>query len=158
PLQGLHQVRVDGVAEEGGHGSGDLEVGGDDGAAIEGEGEQDAVQARLEVGQVLGQAEERHHLGGGGDQEAFLAGIALQPPPQPEHRLPKGAVVHVHGPAEEDLPGIDAERVGVEELVVEAGRQQIVGALDGVDVAGEVKVDVVSGDELGPPAPGAAAL
>ena len=41
-----------------------------------------------------------------------------------------------------------AERVAVVEVVVDHRREQVVGARDGVDVAGEVQVDVVGGDDL----------
>ena len=110
-------------------------------------------QARLEIPQVLGQAQERHHLGRGGDEEPLLARVSLEPPAEAEHDLAESPVVHVHGPAEQDLPRVDAERVVVVEVVVEARGQEVVGALHRVDVAREVKVDRVGRHDLrAPPA------
>ena len=55
-------------------------------------------------------------------------------------------------------PGIDAQLVAVVDVVVEQRRQQVVGQLDGVEVAGEVEVDVLHGHDLGIAAAGGAAL
>ena len=55
-------------------------------------------------------------------------------------------------------PRIDAELVAVVQVVVEHGGQEVVGQLDGVDVAGEVEVDVLHRDHLGVAAAGRPAL
>ena len=44
------------------------------------------------------------------------------------------------------------------DVVVEHGGQQVVGSADGVEVAGEVQVDILHGDDLSPAAAGSAAL
>ena len=157
-LERLDQVGMDGVTQERRHRAGDLEILGEHRPAVEGEPEEDPSQSGLEVHQVLGQAEERHHLGRGRDEEPLLAGVALEPSAEAEHDLPEGAIVHVHGAAEEDLPRVDPERVVVIEMVVQAGREQIVSGLHRVDVAGEVEVDRVRRQDLGAAAPRPAAL
>ena len=48
-FQGLNQVRVDGILEQGGHGAFSLEVSGRHGATVEGVGHDDAGQALLKV-------------------------------------------------------------------------------------------------------------
>ena len=57
-----------------------------------------------------------------------------------------------------DPPRVDAQLVAVVEVVVEHGRQQVVGQLDGVEVAGEMEVDVLHRHDLGVAAAGGAAL
>src|SRR5690606_41658855 len=53
---------------------------------------------------------------------------------------------------------IQSQLVAVVNVVVDQSRQQVVGGADGVDVAGEVQVDLVGGDDAGAPAAGGAAL
>ena len=56
------------------------------------------------------------------------------------------------------VSGIDLELVAVHEVAVDHGGEQVVGRADGVDVAGEVEVEVLHGDELRIAAAGGAAL
>ena len=53
---------------------------------------------------------------------------------------------------------VDLELVAVHEVAVDHGGQQVVGGADGVDVAGEVQVEVFHGEELRVAAAGGAAL
>ena len=76
-LQRLHEVRLGGVLEQHRHGAGRLDVGGGDRLLVAGVGDDHLAEARLEVGEVLGEAEHRHHLGGDGDVEAVLARKAV---------------------------------------------------------------------------------
>ena len=50
------------------------------------------------------------------------------------------------------------EGVALLDMVVEHGGQKVIGSADGVEVAGEVEVDVLHGDHLGIAAAGGAAL
>ncbi len=79
-------------------------------------------------------------------------------PAQPADDVPQGPVVHVHHAVPGDAARVDAEIVGVVEVVVEHGGQQVVGRADGVHVAGEVEVDVLHGHDLGVAAAGRPAL
>ena len=56
------------------------------------------------------------------------------------------------------LLGVDAQGVALLDVVVQHGGQQVVGRADGVEVAGEVEVDVLHGHYLGIAAAGGAAL
>ena len=53
---------------------------------------------------------------------------------------------------------VDLELVAVHEMSVDHGGEQVVGGADGVDVAGEVEVEVLHGNDLGVAAAGGAAL
>ena len=112
----------------------------------------------FEVLEVLGEAEDRHHLGGDRDVEAGLARIAVGDAAERADDLAQRAVVHVHDAAPGDATGIDAERVAPVDVVVDQRRQQIVRRGDGVEVAGEMEVDVLHRDHLRVAAAGRAAL
>ena len=141
----------------------------------------DAREPRLEIGVAGGEREDGHDLAGGGDVEALLAEHAVCLAAHADDAAAEEAVVHVERATPGDLPRIelttergelgggverDARRLaGVAgELVAEVGgvvdqrRQEIVRRGDGVDVAGEMQVDVVGGDEARLAAAGAAAL
>ncbi len=72
--------------------------------------------------------------------------------------LAQGAVADVDDPRPGDREGVDVERVAVVEVVVEEARGEVVRGADGVDVAGEVEVEVLHGDDLAVAAAGGAAL
>ncbi len=73
---------------------------------------------------------------------------------QAVHDVAQLAVVHVHHALPRDLAHVDAQLVSVVDVRVQQGRQQVVGRADGVEVAREVQVDVLHGDDLGVPAAG----
>ena len=75
-----------------------------------------------------------------------------------DDRVPQRAIVHVDRPRPGDPPRVDVERVALLQVVVEHRRQQRVRARDGVEVAGEVQVDVGHRDHLRVAAAGRAAL
>ena len=91
---------------------------------------------------------DRHDLGGRGDVEAALARIAVGAAAERDGDLAQGAVVHVHRPAPADAQRVDVQRVAVQDRGVEHRREQVVGRADGVDVAGEVQVEVLHRDDL----------
>src|SRR5205807_6420426 len=70
----------------------------------------------------------------------------------------EGAVVHFEAAAPDDLERVDAEPVSVQEVRLQHRREQVVGGPDGVDVAGEVEVQVLHRDDLRVPAARRAAL
>ncbi len=112
----------------------------------------------LQVGDVGGQAEDGHDLAGHRDVEAVLARHAVGLAAQAVHDVAQLAVVHVYHALPRDLAHVDAQLVAVLDVVVQQRRQQVVGRADGVEVAGEVQVDVLHGDDLGVAAAGRAAL
>ena len=115
-------------------------------------------QAGLHVHQIGGQAQHSHDLRGHHDVEAVLAGHAGGLAAQAAGDMAQLAVVHVHHPLPGDLTGVDVQGVALLDVVVDQGGQQVVGDADGVEVAGEVEVDVLHGDDLGIAAAGRAAL
>ena len=157
-LEGLDQVRVEGVLQQGGHGTGCADVSSRDGLAVVGVGADDLREALFQIGDAGGEAEDGHDLAGDGDVETVLAGRAVDLTAQAVHDKAELTVVHVHAALPGDAAGVDVQGVALLDAVVNHGRQQVVGGTDGVDVAGEVEVDVLHRHHLCVAAAGCAAL
>ena len=67
-------------------------------------------------------------------------------------------VVHVDGAAPRHPAGVDVELVAPIDVIVDQRREQIVGGADGMEIAGEMEVDVLHGHDLGVAAAGSTAL
>ncbi len=112
----------------------------------------------LEVGRALRERQDRHHLGGGGD---VVAGLPLQPvraAAQGDAHAAQGPVVEVDGAAPEDRLRVKPEPVPLVQVVVEESGQEVVRRGDGVEVSGEVQIDLLHRHHLGVAAPGRAPL
>ena len=157
-LQGLDQVGLQGVLEQGGHGALRLQVPGGDGTAVIGVAHHHPGQPLFHIQNAAGQAQHRHDLAGHSDVEPVLPGAAVGLAAQSVHDVAQLAVVHIHRPLPGDAPGIDAQGVALLNVVIQHGRQQVIGRSDGVEVAGEVKIDVLHRHHLGISAAGGAAL
>src|SRR5438132_9376001 len=77
--------------------------------------------------------------------------------PKSRHDVAERSVVDVQRPRPGDEAGPDLE-LTMKNGGIDDGRQQVVRRLDGVDVAGEVQVDLLHRHDLGKAAAGAAAL
>ena len=157
-LQGLDEVRVQGILQQGGHGTGGTDLTGGHRLAVVGVGTHDPGQTLLQVGDAGGQAEDGHHFAGHGDIKTVLAGGAVHLAAQAVHDEAQLAVVHIHAALPGDAAGVDVQRVALLDAVVDHGGQQVVGGADGVQVPGEVQVDVLHGHHLCVAAAGCAAL
>ena len=135
-----------------------LEVGRGHRAPLAGVADDDLAEALLEVGKVLGEAEDRHHLRGDRDVEAVLAREAVGDAAERADDLAQRAIVHVHHPAPGDPARVEAELVAPVEVVVDQRGEQVVGGADRVEIAGEVEVDVLHRHDLGVAAAGRPAL
>ncbi len=157
-FQGLHKIRGDGVLQQDGHRAVGFQVGGGDVLAVAGLADDHLAQPRLQFGQVLRQAENRHDLGGDGDVEAVLAGEAVGDAAEAAGDAAQRAVIHVEAAAPGDAAGVDTERVPPVDGIVDHRGEQVVGRGDGVEVAGEVQVDLIHRHDLGVAAAGRATL
>ena len=157
-LERLHEVGRDGVLEKGRHGTLGVQVVRRDGTLVVGVAHHDAAQALLEVGDGGGQAEHGHDLGGHRDVEAVLARHAVGHAAHAAHDVAQLAVVHVNDALPCDAARVDAKLVALLDVVVEHGGEQVVRRTDGVEVSGEVQVDVLHRHHLGVAAAGGAAL
>src|SRR5699024_1734943 len=152
-----HQVGLERVLEQHRHGAVRLEVPRCDGMALPGFRDDDIAQSALQVGEVAGQAENGHDLGGYGNVEPVFAdgAVALV---QGDDDVAQGAVVHVHDTAPTDLHGVDVQGVAPFDVVIDQGREQIIGQTDGVHVTGEMQVQIFHGDDLRVPTTSRATL
>ena len=157
-LKRLHQVGLDGIFEERRHGTLGLEVRRGDGLAAVGVCHHHAAQARLEVHEVARQAERRHNLGRDRDIKAILARHALHLAAQAIHNVAELTIVHI----DRTLPGdglrIDAKGIALLNVVVEHGREEVVGRADSMEVAREVQIDILHGNHLSVTAASSTAL
>ncbi len=112
----------------------------------------------LRSSRSLGEAEDRHHLGGDRDVEAGFARIAVGDAAERADDLAQRAVVHVHHAPPGDAAAVDAERIAPVDVIVDQRREQIVRRGDRMEVAGEMEVDVLHRNDLRVTAAGSAAL
>ena len=105
----LHQVGRNRFLEQRGHRAVRFEIARAHGLSLAGVGNNDIAEAFLEVVEVLGEAENRHHFRGNGDIEAGLAGIAVGDATKRTNDLAQGTVVHVHDAPPHDAARVDAE-------------------------------------------------
>ena len=157
-LERLHQVGGQGVAQQHGHRALGPQVAGSHLLLAAGVADHDVAEPALEVGQRIGHAEDRHHLGGDDDVEPVLARDAVCHATQPHDDVAQRPVVEVDDPLPGDRAGVDVERVAEVQVVVEHRRQQVVRGGDGGEVAGEREVDVDHRHDLAVATAGGAAL
>jgi hypothetical protein len=157
-LQGLHEVGLDRIAHQHGHGPGGLEVLGGDGIAVLVLGHYDPRETLAQVGQVLAERQDGHDLAGHADVEAGLADAAALTAQAADYVINTPLVVQVDDPAPADGLGIDLQLVAVLYVGVDHGCEQVVGDAHRVDVAGQVEVEVLHGNDLAVAAAGRAAL
>ncbi len=157
-LERLHQVRRERILEQRRHRAGRRQVLGGDGLLVARLADLDLAEPPLEIFEVGCEAEDRHHLRGDGDVEAGLAREAVGGAAERGDDVAKRAVVHVHGAAPSNAADVDIELVAPIDVVVDHRREQVVGGADGVEIAGEMEVDVLHRHDLGIAAAGSAAL
>src|SRR5699024_8881678 len=157
-LERLDEVGRQRVAQQGGHRTRRPQVVDRDRRAVAGVRDDDAGQAGPQVRDTGGQAEDGHDLAGDDDVEVVLARNSAVQPAQADRRVPQCAVVQVHDAVDVDPTGVDVQRVAVMDVVVQHRRGQVVRQRDRVEVAREVEVDVLHGDDLRVPAAGGTAL
>ena len=158
PLQRLDEVRLDGVLEQSGHGAFGFQVVSSDRLAIVGVADNDPGKTGFEVHQVRSEAQHGHDLTGNRDVKTILTGNALRLPAEPVDNMTELTVIHVHGALPGDLLRIDAESIALLNVVIQHGSQKVVGRADGMEVTGEVEVDILHGNNLGIAAAGCTAL
>lgn len=149
-LEGLHNVGVEGILEKSGHGTLGADVtAGNSLLAAASVTHDDVSEAVLEVLKVRGKAEDGHDLRGDGDVEVRLTGDTVAGATEAKVDLAESAVVHVEDTSELNTANVELGLGGPVDVVVNHGSEQVVRGADGVEITGEVKVDVGHGDDLG---------
>ncbi len=158
PFERLHEVRLDRVLQQHRERARRLELLRRDRLAIVRLADGDASEPLAQVGQVAGDGDEAHDLAGRGDVEPRLPRVAVGAPAEARDDVAQRAVVHVHAAPPRDRERVDAELVAVQDVRVDQRGEQVVRRRDGVQVTGEVEVQVLHRDDLRVAAAGGSAL
>ncbi len=118
----------------------------------------DPSQPCFEIFQIARQAQDRHHFRRDRDVEAAFARIAIGRAAERLSDIAQRPVVHVEHAAPDDPSHIDIERIAPMDVVVDHRREQIVRRGDGVEISGEMEIDVLHRHDLRITAAGCAAL
>ena len=157
-LERLHEIRLERVGEQRGHRTRRAELLGRHQCAVGVRRNRDRPEAATEIRVAPRDRDDRHHLGGRGDVEAGLARHPVRAPAEPDDDTPQRAVVHVETAPPADGVRVDPQVVAVQQVRFQHGREQVVRGADCVNVAGEMQVHELRGNDLCPAAAGAAAL
>src|SRR3974377_2003345 len=120
-----------------------LEITGTHRFAVAGVAADDISEPALQIVEIAGQAEDRHHFGGDYDVEAVLAREAVGDAAERGQDRAQSPLFHIDRPPPSNAAGIDAERIAPINVIVDEGAKEIVGGTDGMQGAGEKKVDVL---------------
>jgi len=157
-LQGLYQVRLEGILQQCCHSTVCAQILGINRIAVQIVCHQDLAQAFLQVCQVRCQAQDCHNLGGNGDLESVAPGNTVHLAAQTNDDVPQRTVVHVQHTLEHNPALVDAQHIALLHMVIQHSTQQVVCRSDGVHIAGEVQVDILHGNDLCIAAAGCTAL
>ena len=161
-LQGLDQVGLQGIFQQRAHGALRVKISGSHrfllrGLSI-GVAHHQSGQPGLEIIDIIGQTENSHDLGSGGDVVAVLPGRSVAFSAQAVHHAAQLPVIHVHTSPPGDPAGIDIQFVALVNMVVNQSGKKIVGGADSMKVTGKVEIDILHGNYLGIASAGGAAL
>lgn len=157
-FQRLHQVRLHCFFQQHGHGSVCFQFARGDRRAVAPVGNDDVAEPLLQIFEIGRQAEDGHDFGRNGDVEPCFTRKAVGNATKRTDDGAQCAIVHVHHPAPDNAANVDAQFVAPVDVVLDQGCEQVVGRGDGVEVTGEMQVDVFHRDDLGIAATGCAAL
>ena len=161
-LQSLYQVRLQGILQKSRHSALCVQIAGRYrlllGSLSVCIAYDDSRQSLLQVRDVACQTQNCHNLGCYGDVIAILSGHSIGLSAKAIHYVTKLTVIHVHASSPGDLSRIDVQSVALENMVVNHGCQQVVGCSDCMEIAGEMKVDILHGHYLRVSAAGSSAL
>ena len=157
-FQRLHQVRHEGILQQYRHRARRVDVARQHRLLVARVADHDVADTATQVVEVGGETEDCHDFRGHGDVEAALARGAVAGSAEADGDIAQGAVVHVHDALPGNAARIDTRLVFPLHVVIDQRRQQVVCGSDGVEVAGEVQVDIFHRHHLGIAATGCPAL
>ena len=148
-LKGLDKIGLNGVLQKGGHGALGLQLAAGDGLPFKAVSHHDAGKTLFQIADGAGKAEDGHDLAGNGDVKSVLPGHAVCTAAHAVHQEAELSVIHVETALPGDPAYVDPQGVALLNMIVQHGGKQIVGGTDGVDISGEVEIDVLHGHNLG---------
>ena len=144
----LGDVGQEGLAQQQRHRPSPTDVTCFDRVAFGGGSNNDVSQSLAQVGVILGQHENGHHFAGGRDVETIFANVAVRRAAHSNHDVPQRTIVHVDDPWPRNSSRVEFGLVAVLDVVVDEGRQQVVSGGYGMQVPGQVQIDVFHGQHL----------
>ena len=154
----LHQIRLQRILEQRRHGALHVQVVDCDGFVVSRVADDDFAKTMLEVLEIGCKAEYRHDFRGHGNVETGLTNHAIMETTEARRDAAQGTVVHIHDTPPRDPPGIDIELVFPVHVIVDQGREQVIGGANRMKVARKMQVDVGHRNDLGITAAGRAAF
>ena len=120
--------------------------------------EHDIAEALLQIHQIPREAKDGHDLRGHCNVEAGFTDDTVVKAPESRSNRPERAIVHVDDPAPGHASRVDIELVLPVHVVVDQGREQVMGRADRVEITREMQVDVGHRYDLRVAAAGGAAF
>ena len=157
-LQRLHQIRFQCVFHERRHRARRVQIARRDRFIFIRIRDDDPRQPRLEIRDVLCQAQNRHDFRRHRNLETVLARHAVHRPAEPDDDMTKRAVIHIQHATPDDTTRIDTERVSLLQMIVQHRREKIVRRRHRMDIPREMQIDILHRDDLRISAAGRAAL
>ncbi len=157
-LKRLNEVRLQCIFQQNRHGAVGFQITGADRLLVARIGDDDIPEAVFEILDVLRQTEDGHDFGRHRDIEAVFTREAVRNAAERVDDRAQRAVVHIENAFPADAALVDTQRIAPINVIVDQRRKQVMGAGDGVEVAGEVQVDVFHRHDLGITAAGCTAL
>ncbi len=157
-LQRLEEVGLDCLLHKHRHRAGGQQLLGGDRLLFLVLADDDAPKAVAHIAQAGRQRQNRHHLARHRNVETGLARDAVALTAKANVDVAQVAVVGVNHAPPGNRIGVDVECVALVNMVVDHGREQVVGRGDGVEVAGHVQVELLHGHNLAVAAARRAAL
>ena len=146
-LQSLYQVRLQSVLQKSCHSalcvqiaSGNRLLLGNLSVCIS---DDNSCKSFLQVCDVLSQTQNSHNLGCYGDIVAVLSRHTVGLSAKSVYYVTQLTVIHIYASSPGNLSRVDVQSVALEDVVVNHRCQQVVRCADCVEVAGEVKVDIL---------------
>ena len=147
-FQRLHEVRLHRILQEHGHRAVSLDVTAEHRRAITAIGDDHVAEAFLQVLEIRGQAEDRHHLGCHRDVKTALSRESVRHASKRQGHLPQGTVVHVNHATPRNTANVNVLRIAPVDVIVDHRGQQRVCRSDGVEISGEMKIHVFHRNDL----------
>ena len=157
-LQSLHQVRAQGLPQQGCHGAFGLQITGKNRSTLHRIADENTSQPLPQVLQVFGQAQNSHHFAGHADLEPIQTGGAIGLAAQADFNFSQRAVIHIHAAAEHNALGIQLQGIALMNVVIDEGRKEVIGRRNGMNIPGKVQINLLHGEHLCIAPAGSAAL
>ena len=147
-FEGLDDVRLDGILQQCSHGADRLQIRCGDRFPIDIVGHDDAGETLLEILHIVCEAEDCHDFGRHGDDEMILTYDAVGLSAESDHDVSELTIVHIDAALPVDGLQVDAKLVALLDMIIEECGEQVVCARDGMEVTGEMKVQILHGNYL----------